>query len=220
MRRNARLFAAGTAWLLLTASTIAQDAPATKTGATTRPAASQPKLHCPVCDRTVDRDVRGRFRGRRVYFCREECRKKFEADPYAYGEALQAQWRQDRPWRTQVRCPVTGKTAQRDIYLDRGEIDVYFADAAAREKYANDPQAYADALSRCYVFQTTCATCDNLIRPDVAKKVGRRTVYFCCPGCRAAFDTDPIGFLKSVEDEIRENQARRSRREEADRATP
>ena len=192
----------------------------------TSQSASQPataaasELNCPVCGQSASLDVRTRFRGKRVYFCSDKCLEQFKGEPYAFGEAVLRQWEQNRPWRAQVRCPVTGETVRRDIFLERRADDVYFANEAARDAFEEHPERYADALAHCYVLQSTCATCDNDIRADVSLKVGERTIFHCCPGCRGAFDTDRIGFLKSVDDEIKRNRETQCALERDVNATP
>lgn len=169
---------------------------------------------CPVTGAPISYDHRVRFRGRRVYFASADAAARFEADPYAYREGLTRQWADLRPLQTQVRCPVTGKPVRMDVFVEQRTKDVYFADEAARQVWLGSPENYADRLEHCYTFQATCAVCENAPLAEVSEEVNGRAIYFCCPGCRGALDTDRAGFLRDVDREIRANRAAWSARGE------
>lgn len=174
---------------------------------------------CPVTGKPIRYDYRVRFRGRRVYFATADAAAKFQADPYAYRDGVKKQWADLRPLRTQVRCPVTGKPVRPDVFIEQRTRDVYFADEDARKAWLDSPAKYAAKLEQCYTFQTTCGTCENPVRPDVSRDLNGRVVYFCCPGCRGAFDSDRVGFLHDVEREMKANREawQRERRSPASR---
>jgi len=182
--------------------------PAAPPPATTGPAATAPAaaIPCPVTGRPIDRNVVTRFRNRWVYFADTAALQTFEADPYEYADQVQRQWALDRPLRVQVRCPVTGRPIDPQIYDGHGETAVFFATAAARDEYRSDPARFAAKLDQAFTFQTGCGTCDGDILPDVSLLDDGRTLYFCCRGCRAAFEKDPAAYRSKILARIAANE--------------
>lgn len=186
----------------------------------TRPADTAPAraVLCPVTGRPVDRDCVTRFRGRWVYLASREALRQFEQDPYAYAEGVQAQWQADRPLRVQVRCPVTGEPVAPDIYCGQGAAAVFFATAAARDRWLKDSAPYRARLEgECYSFQTACPACGGDISPAAFEQIDGRRVYFCCRGCAQALAAERDACLAAVDRQIENN---RSRWEQQRRGTP
>ncbi|MBN2290514.1 MAG: YHS domain-containing protein [Candidatus Glassbacteria bacterium] len=50
-----------------------------------------PQTLCPVMGNEVNRQVFADYGGKRVYFCCEDCREKFEAEPEKYLKKLKDQ---------------------------------------------------------------------------------------------------------------------------------
>lgn len=186
--------------------------------------ADEPKpILCPVTGKPIDRDCVGRFRGRWVYFATSEAREKFELDPYAFAEGLQAQWALDRPLRVQVLCPVTDEPCSNAVYTGKGLDAVYFATEEAKARWEKDAEPYRKKLEKCYTFQTGCATCGQPINPVAARVFDGRKLYFCCTGCPAGFEADKAANLKRVDQQIAANEAafkKRVRQEEGATTRP
>ena len=174
--------------------------PAAPPTATTQPATTAPAtlIPCPVTGRPIDRAVVTRFRNKWVYFADADALRKFETDPYEYADQVQRQWALDRPLRVQVRCPVTGRPIDPQIYDGRGETAVFFATAAARDEYRADPARFASKLDDSFTYQAGCGTCGGDIVPDVSLPDDGRVLYFCCRGCRAAFEKDPAAYRSKI----------------------
>ncbi|CAN5853492.1 hypothetical protein BH11PLA1_BH11PLA1_12440 [soil metagenome] len=59
------------------------------TAITPPPAAAPAQVYCPVTtEEKIDREIFAEYKGGRVYFCCERCRKKFEREPEKYAEHL------------------------------------------------------------------------------------------------------------------------------------
>ncbi len=171
-----------------------------------RPPVRLAEARCPVTGEPVVAEHHTRLRGRRVYCATAAACDAFQRDPYAYQDGLLKQWEVLRPVRVQLLCPVTGKPVRRDVFLARHWDELYFASDEAREAWRKHPDRYRDGLARAWSFQTTCGTCEALPRADVSVQVASGPVYFCCPGCRAAFEGDRAAFLKDVTREKQANQ--------------
>lgn len=178
--------------------------------ATTQPAATP--ILCPVTGQPVDWNIVERFRHRWVYFATEAARDKFTEDPFEYADGIAAQWEANHPLRLQVTCPVTGKPVDRDVYVGTGLDAVYFADEAAKRKWAENPDKHRQKLTEeCYTYQTRCAHSGQLIDPAVNLKIDERVVYFFCPMCRNGFQKESKAhqaeLLKQVDEQITRNKA-------------
>lgn len=168
---------------------------------------------CPVTGEKIDRQVSVQFRGRKVYFASAAARDKFNADPYAYADAVKRQWHALRPLRLQVACPVTGQPVDPAVSAERpadaaalDDAPLYFASEDARAAWLKDPKAFDTRLATCYTFQTICPCGFSEAKPNISLKVGDRTIYFCCTGCRAGFEHDPPD-LKKLDEQIQASQA-------------
>lgn len=162
---------------------------------------------CPVTDRPIDRSYYTYLRGKRVYLASAAAREQFEQDPLAYAEGVREQWAVLRPLRVQVRCPITGGPISLKIHAELPEHRVYFATEEALEQWEElDSEARYERLAECYTYQATCGTCQNVINPTVHRTFKGREIYFCCPGCPAAFATDPEKYLKAVDEQIARNR--------------
>ncbi len=172
--------------------------------ATSAPAEAEPL--CPVTGRAIDRQIWTEFRGKKVYFADEAAREKFIASPYDYSDAVKAQWEAMRPLRVQVLCPVSGKPVDNAISAEWQGETIYFATPEARRAWEQDPQRYAGKLDGCYTFQTLCLCGMGEIRPDVSLEYKGRTLYFCCPSCRAEFERNPDELLKQSDERTAANK--------------
>lgn len=100
------------------------------------------QVACPVSGHAAARDVPADDEGRRVFFCSDECRTRFLADPAAYRQRIPGTL-----W-YQTRCPVTGDPIdpRESAVLTTGET-VYFCSEACREKFLHDPAIWAASLA-------------------------------------------------------------------------
>ncbi len=161
---------------------------------------------CPVTGKPIDRQFFTEFRGKRVYFADAAARDKFTQDPYEFADGVQKQWEVLRPLRVQVRCPVTGQPVDTKLASTQGEQTIYFATPEAKVAYDKEPPRYAAQLEECYTFQTLCPCGHGEIRPDVSAPYKGKTVYFCCPGCRASLESKLDEVAEAMETRTAANQ--------------
>jgi len=161
---------------------------------------------CPVTGLPASRDCYVYYRGKRVYLSDPAARERFEAEPGDYADGVRAQWERLRPLRTQVRCPVSGGLLDQRYFVEGRDERIYFSSAEARDAWQKEPQRFTGQLQSCYVFQTLCTCGHGEIDPTVAAEFKGRTIYFCCPGCRAAFEREPARFLKQLDEQMAANE--------------
>jgi YHS domain-containing protein len=183
-------------------------------------AAAAEKPLCPVTGRPIDLNVWTEIDGKRVYFADEAARAKFLEDPGQYAEAVRRQWELMRPPRVQVLCPVTGKPVNPQVSTLWNGERIYFATPEAKATWEQHPQRYAEKLEQCYTFQTVCPCGYGDIQPDVSLEYKGRTLYFCCPGCRAAFERNPEPMLKQIDERIEANKRRWEQQRAAQQKEP
>lgn len=99
------------------------------------------QVTCPVSGSAVDRSIFIEEQGVRVFFCSEECRSRFLGAPESYRPRIAGTL-----W-YQTRCPVTGNEIdpRQSAVLKTGER-VYFCSEACKEKFLQNPEAWASKL--------------------------------------------------------------------------
>lgn len=100
-------------------------------------------------------------------------------------------------------CPVMGtkipdvrKAAGKSVY--NGKI-YYFCCKGCKPAFDKNPTDYVKPPTPTTV-SAVCPVMGTKI-PDVTKAAGKsvyngKTYYFCCPGCKPAFDKDPAKYVK------------------------
>lgn len=159
---------------------------------------------CPVMNEPIDMKSFARYKGQRVYMCCDECIEKFNKDPEKYAKAVKAQWEAMPALRAQTKCPVTGEKMDMTVFAEEPHYDLFFANAAAKEKFLKDRKAYEGKLGECFTYQTKCPMSGNPIKPDFSKEIGGKTVYFCCNGCAGKADEATV---KKAEEQAKTNEA-------------
>jgi YHS domain-containing protein len=106
--------------------------------------AALPKVQvlCPVEKTTVSLKSSLTKDGATIYFCCDDCKAKYEAEPAKYKANLA------NSYTYQVKCPVMSKpiTPKWSIKLEGGET-VYFCCGRCPGPYAKDPERYAPGLT-------------------------------------------------------------------------
>lgn len=100
------------------------------------PAADQqPALQawCVVTNHAISPNISADYRGGKVYFCSDECRKKFLAEPSRY--AVRANYQMAVTGQTrQVACPFTGKALNPRIApMEVGGLSISFCCRACQQ---------------------------------------------------------------------------------------
>ncbi len=164
------------------------------------------KLTCAVTDEPADMKSFTVYRGKRVYFCCDDCIKPFKEDPDKYAAAVKAQWEALKPMRVQTVCPVTGEPVKHEQYVSTPDFEIFFASEEAKKTWEKDSSKYASKMDECFTFQTTCPVSGKEIDPTASDKLDGRMVYFCCPNCPAAAKKDTAATLKKVDEVVAANK--------------
>lgn len=97
---------------------------------------------CPVSGKMIKPDIPLESAPGTVWFCSDECRARYAADPAAYRAALAASYSY------QVKCPVSGDPiAVAHSANLQDSYPVYFCSSECRAAFLDDPAAYKDALA-------------------------------------------------------------------------
>lgn len=146
---------------------------------------SKALAHCPVSGEPISIDSRVSTDDGPVYFCCDDCIKKFEAEPARYAEKV-AKQREELAKREkiQVTCPVSGEPVDTEVSTKHDDTTVYFCCNMCKRKYERAPGEYAEALANSYTYQTVCPVMGGKIDPTAFTKLPTgQTVYYCCQMC-------------------------------------
>lgn len=141
------------------------------------------------------------YRGKKLYFCCENCPKAYKADPDKFLAKANHQLLYTKQI-TEVACPLTGKPINEEKTVDVAGTKVGFCCGncqAKVEKAGDDAIAlvFAD-FDKGFTLQTTCPVSNKPIVADQKVTFRGLDVYFCCPNCPAAFEANPKKFAKNV----------------------
>ena len=155
---------------------------------------------CPVMGEPIDFSVSVATDDGPVFMCCPGCIKKYKANPSKYASEVAAQ-RKTLAGRAkvQVKCPVSGKPADPDRYVEVGGKKVSFCCMGCAGKYKKNPGAFKTALANSYTYQTKCPVMDEEIDPLVSTTLASgQTVYFCCKGCDKKFTKNPAKYAEKL----------------------
>jgi len=88
-------------------------------------AADAPELKCPVSGEAASKDHALAYKDGKVYFCCDNCPKKFEASTKKYATKANAQLVASGQYK-EVKCPLTGKALNPDTAVEVGGVSVQF----------------------------------------------------------------------------------------------
>ncbi len=102
---------------------------------------SRVQVNCPLSGEPIDRKVFTEQDGKKVYFCCDDCKGKYENEPARYAAKLEASYTY------QTRCPVLGREINPTAFTDlpTGER-IYFCCPGCDTKLLADPEKYAPKL--------------------------------------------------------------------------
>jgi YHS domain-containing protein len=128
-----------------------------------------------------------------VFFCCDNCPKKFKADPAAYSEKVEAQRKvlATLP-RVQTSCPMSGKPINKEAFVEQDGKKVYFCCNDCKAEYQKEPAKYKGKLAGSYTYLSVPA-CPVSGKPVIfANSVMTKDgpVYFCCKGCPKEFEAN------------------------------
>jgi len=169
-------------------------AKAQEKAAAKEPATALP--NCPVMDEPISLAASVRTDDGPVFFCCDECIKKYQANPSKYADkvAAQRQALATRP-KVQTACPVTGEPAKADVTVDHSGGKVQLCCKGCISKFQKDPAKYKANLANSYTYQTKCPVSGEDISPEAFTAVaGGQKVYFCCKNCVKKYTAEPANY--------------------------
>ncbi len=153
---------------------------------------------CPVSGGPAKEASSVDYKGKKVYFCCDNCPKAFEKEPTKFTAKVNQQWVKTGQI-IQVACPFTGGKINKDAKLDVGGSSVNFCcmnclgKAKAKEGAEQVTLVFGD-ISKGYTLQTSCPVSGKAIDPAATVDYKGKKVYFCCNNCPKAFEKEPAKF--------------------------
>jgi YHS domain-containing protein len=109
----------------------------------------------------------------------------------------------------QTLCPVMGGRINKLIFTEYDGRKVYFCCAGCKPKFEQEPQKYLDKLlqfkkaqptvpveeASAVIEQKTCPVMGGAVNKNASTEYKGKKVYFCCPGCKPAFEKNPEKYL-------------------------
>lgn len=153
---------------------------------------------CPVSGAAAKEDKTVDYKGKKVYFCCENCPKAFTKDPAKFAAKANQQLALTKQV-VQVACPLSGEPVDKEKTVDVNGVKVAFC----CEKCQGKADKAADKLAllfddktfdKAYTLQNKCPVSGKDI--DVTKTVDYKgkKVYFCCGNCPKAFEKEPAKY--------------------------
>ncbi len=155
---------------------------------------------CVVSGGPAKKEIVEKVGGKEVYFCCPNCPKAFKADPKKFDLKVKQQWLETSQI-TQVGCLMNGKPFDTTATAKLGKADVAFCCESCKGEFENADDkakvAFAN-FDKAFTLQTSCPVSGKpLNAAQVVEHQGKK-VYFCCPGCPAAFKKEPEKFLSKL----------------------
>ena len=153
---------------------------------------------CPVSGQPAKEASSVEFKGKKIYFCCDNCPAAFKKEPTKFAAKVHHQLLQTSQI-VQVACPLTGRAINKDAVLDDGDCKVAFCcmNCLGKAKAAKGDEqtslVFLD-ISKGFTVQTTCPVSGKAIDITKSVKYKDKNVYFCCPNCPKAFEANPAKF--------------------------
>jgi YHS domain-containing protein len=103
-----------------------------------------------------------------------------------------------------LHCPVTGEPVQREFVTRFRGKWVYFASAAARDKFTSDPYTYADAVREQWAanpplrVQVRCPVTGDPPAANIYIGTGDDAVFFATEAARTKWEKDPRAYAERL----------------------
>jgi len=143
---------------------------------------------CPVTGEEIqNKDVKGRFFGRMVYFCCPECLADAKKNPSAYIKRTQA----------------AQAAATKNLLKSEDHHGEHQAQSQRNDKKQDSKDAEKKFLGKGD-GDTTCPVTGETVNKNLKYEVNGRVFYVCCESCADVVKKNPDLFLKPVEGEKKE----------------
>jgi len=149
---------------------------------------------CPVTGEEIhNKDVKGQFFSRTVYFCCAGCLDEAKKSPAAYIKKTHAQ---------QV-------AATKDLPKSEGHHDDHHAQKPKEDSKGGEQKflGKGDGVE-------TCPVRGEPVNKNLKYEVDGRTFYVCCEGCADTVKKNPSAYLKPVEGEKKEGEKKEGEKKE------
>ncbi len=141
------------------------------------------------------------YRGKKLYFCCNNCPKAYKSNPKKYLAKANHQLLSTKQI-TQVACPIAGKPVNEEETLKIDGVKVGFCCGNCKGKAEKEGAKAVDLVfakfDKGFTLQTKCPVSGKPIKADQVVKHDGLNVYFCCPGCPGAFEKAPAKFAGKV----------------------
>ena len=104
---------------------------------------------------------------------------------------------------SQTTCPVMGEEIDKNVYADHKGKRVYFCCEKCVEAFQEDPDEYLNKLKAegviledVPVVETACPVSGKPVNKSIFTEYRGERVYFCCNGCKSAFEGNPEKYLR------------------------
>ena len=145
---------------------------------------------CPVTgEEILNKDVKGRFFNRTVYFCCAGCLAEAKKSPAAYIKRTQAE---------QV-------AATKDLPKSEGQHGEHQAQNPKEDSKQGSKGDEKKFLGKGDGIET-CPVMGSPVDKNIKYEVNGREFYVCCPGCAETVKKNPELYLKPIEGEKKEQE--------------
>ncbi len=160
------------------------------------------KATCPMSGGPAKEASFVMHKGKKVFFCCNNCPKNFEKDPSAVSAKVHYQFAETGQM-IQVACPFTGRKVNPDATVELGSAKVSFCCNNCKGKFDKTADEEKLALvfgdiSKGFTLQTECPVSGKAIKVDQSVEHQGKKVYFCCGNCPKAFEKEPAKFLSKL----------------------
>jgi YHS domain-containing protein len=160
------------------------------------------KATCPVSGGPADEKNAVEYRGKKVYFCCENCPKAFKKEPKKFKNRVLLQLLETGQM-VQVGCPLSGGPTDDATAVEVGTTKVAFCCEKCQAKFqeAQDEkklEVLFASLDKGFTLQTECPVSGKPINPKASVEHAGKKVYFCCEGCPKAFAESPEKYLTKL----------------------
>ncbi|HZT43848.1 MAG TPA: YHS domain-containing protein [Chthonomonadaceae bacterium] len=145
------------------------------------------------------------YKGVRYYFCCGSCPAEFNKEPAKYAKDSKG-----KVIGMSLFDPVTTKRIDPDKAAGHSDVHgvrYFFASADDKKSFDKNPKKYTASPEKhvLYCPVNNQAVASYAAASDYSDVKGTR-YYFCCAGCKPAFDKDPDKYLKGIDEKIKAQQ--------------
>lgn len=157
-------------------------------------------VKCIVSDHDATADGMIEFKGKKLFFCCEDCPKAFKEEPAKFMTKAAHQLLQTKQI-AQVACPLSGGKLNKEAVVEVAGVKVAFCckNCVAKAEKAEGAELLAlvfspEAFKKGFTLQNKCPVSGADIDATKMTEYKGEKVYFCCGNCPKAFEKDPAKF--------------------------